>query len=71
MDPMYIVVIGWLYVVLLMALTAKSFSQGLILFLAWGVLPVASLLWLMGRRLRKVARQSLHAQDGGHPEGNQ
>ena len=68
---MYIVVIGWLYVVLLMALTAKSFSQGLILFLAWGVLPVACLLWLMGRRLRKVARQSLHAQDGGHPEGNQ
>jgi biotin transporter BioY len=68
---MYIVVIGWLYVVLLMALTAKSFSQGLILFLVWGVLPIASLLWLMGRRLRKVARQSLHAQDGGHPEGNQ
>lgn len=68
---MYIVVIGWLYVVLLMALTAKSFTQGLGLFLTWGLLPVACLLWLMGRRLAKVARQSLYAKDGDHPQGDQ
>ncbi len=74
---MYIIAIGWLYVVLMMALTSKSVAAGVFFFLAWGLAPLAVLLWLSERasRLRrvsgKVADQPVHPQNGADPEGDQ
>jgi sulfite exporter TauE/SafE len=68
---MYIVAIGWLYVILMMAITAKSFVAGVFTFVAYGLGPVALVLWLMGSPLRKkrkvlgnAADQPLDAGDG-------
>jgi biotin transporter BioY len=75
---MYIIAIGWLYVVLMMAITAKSFTAGLLTFLLYGLAPAALFLWLVGipvrkRRdtLRKSPDQPLHARDGTDPEPDQ
>jgi hypothetical protein len=53
---MYIVAIAWLYVVVLMAFTAKSFISGLMTFFWYAVLPLALLLWLVGTPSRKRKR---------------
>ena len=53
---MYIVAIGWLYVILLIAITAKSFFTGLFTFVVYGLGPVAILLWFMGAPIRKKRR---------------
>lgn len=75
---MYIIAIGWLYVILMMAITAKSFAAGLFTFLAYGLAPVALVLWLMGspirkkrRKLRDAADQPLHADNGTHAQRDQ
>ena len=60
---MYIIAIGWLYVILMMAITAKSFIAGLFTFIAYGLAPVALVLWLMGRPLRKKRRALGDAAD--------
>lgn len=54
---MYIIVIGWLYVVLLMAATETSIAAGLSTLFWFGVLPVGGLLWLLGSRGRRARRQ--------------
>lgn len=53
---MYIIAIGWAYVILMMAITASSLAKGLAIAFFLGVLP----LWLFirlagGRRRRSVA----------------
>ena len=53
---MYIIAIGWLYVILMIAITAKSFFAGLFTFVVYGLGPVAVLLWLMGSPIRKKRR---------------
>lgn len=58
---MYIIAIGWLYVILMMAITAKSFVAGLFTFVVYGLAPVALLLWLMGAPIRKRRRLSRNA----------
>jgi hypothetical protein len=71
---MYIIAIGWLYVILMMAITAKSFTAGLFTFVVYGLAPVALLLWLMGapiRKKRRAAREALgdapdQPVDAGH-----
>ncbi|HEX4985694.1 MAG TPA: hypothetical protein VFV71_06430 [Burkholderiales bacterium] len=58
---MYIVAIGWLFVALMMALTAPGFIAGAAGFLGLGVLPLALLLWIAGtpqRRRRAASRQA-------------
>ena len=71
---MYIVAIAWLYVIGLMSLTAKSFLGGLMMFLGWGILPLALFLWLMGtpyrRRLRQAADQKLGKPDGADSQSD-
>lgn len=54
---MYIVAIAWLYVTLLMAVTERNVVAGVMTFLAYGFLPLALLLWLLGgpRRRRRPA----------------
>jgi hypothetical protein len=41
--PVYIVAIGWLYVVLMMTLTERSFIAGEATLLCYGVLPLGTL----------------------------
>lgn len=67
---MYIVAIGWLYVVVLMAFSEKTFTSGLTTLLVFGVLPVGMLVIVRNgsqrsRRLRRQAiRRASASQDG-------
>ena len=49
---MYIVAIGWIYVILMMATTEKTFISGALTFLLYGVLPLVIVAFLFGRRRR-------------------
>ena len=63
---MYIIAIGWLYVVVLMAATEHSVVAGLMTFVFYGLLPCAVLLYLMATpaRRRRRAKAQAQAQDG-------
>jgi hypothetical protein len=50
---MYIIVIGWLYVTLLMALTESSVIAGVLSFVFYGLAPSALLFWLLGSPVRR------------------
>ena len=57
---MYLIVIGWLYVTLLMALAEAFSTQGSVLgaiitFVFYGLLPMALVVYLMGTPLRRKA----------------
>ena len=70
---LYIIAIGWAYVVLLMAATAKSFIAGVMTFLFFGLLPLVLVLWLTLKRmqrLRRLANQRLDQPDrtDAHPD---
>ena len=76
---MYLVAIGWLYVVLMMSAAEAMSSQGTVLgavftFVLYGVGPLALVLYILGTPARKRAirrRESAAADDdrGGHPSG--
>jgi hypothetical protein len=53
---MWIVAIGWMYVVTLMAATEPSVVGGIMTFFGYGVLPLSLVLYLGGVRLRQRAR---------------
>lgn len=50
---MYIVAIGWLWVVLMMAVTETSVTAGLLTFFFYGLAPLALFLWLVGTPARR------------------
>ncbi|HEY0663387.1 MAG TPA: hypothetical protein VGD18_02145 [Thiobacillaceae bacterium] len=53
---MYIVAIGWAYVILMMAVTASSVGKALSIVFFLGALPLALFVYLAGgRRRRSVA----------------
>ncbi|MDY7578564.1 hypothetical protein RGU70_09535 [Herbaspirillum sp. RTI4] len=54
---MYIVAIGWMYVVFMMAITEQSATAGVMTFLLYGVFPLSVVLYLMGTPQRKRNRQ--------------
>lgn len=66
---MYIVAIGWLWVVLMMAVTETSVTAGILTFFFYGLAPLALFLWLVGtpaRRRRRsvvVADEDMRQQD--------
>jgi hypothetical protein len=70
---MWIVAIGWMYVVTLMAVTEPSVVGGMMTFLGYGVLPLSLVLYLGGVRLRRRPRPGTRAQPGADdarpPEG--
>jgi hypothetical protein len=63
---MYLVVIGWLYVVLMMAVAEALSTQGSVLgavitFLFYGMLPVVLIIYIGGTPHRRRARQAAEA----------
>jgi hypothetical protein len=63
---MYLVVIGWLYVVLMMAVAEALSTQGSVLgavitFLFYGLLPVVLIIYIGGTPHRRRARQAAEA----------
>ena len=65
---MYIVAIGWIYVVLMMAITEPSLVAGCLTFLLYGVLPLAIILYLIGapqRRRKHRAEEKLRRDSTG------
>ena len=66
---MYIVAIGWLFVITMMAITATSFLSGAVTLLCWGVLPLGLLLWIAGtpqRRRRAASRDAADEKPDQH-----
>lgn len=55
---MYIIALGWLYVVLMMALTEPSVIAGLATFALYGLAPLALFLWLVGTPERRRRRSA-------------
>jgi hypothetical protein len=74
---MYIVAIGWLWVVLMMAVTESSVTAGILTFFFYGLAPLALFLWLAGtparRRRRSVVMsdEEVRQQDGGDAGRNE
>ena len=69
---MWIVAIGWMYVVTLMAATESTVVGGIMTFFGYGVLPFSLVFYLAGSRRRRArtARPALPAADGGeHVDG--
>lgn len=59
---MYIIAIGWIYVVLLMSFTEESIVAGAATFLFYGLAPLSLLLYLLGtpgRRRNRRKREAL------------
>lgn len=57
---MYVIAIAWLYVTLLMAATEPNLTAAVLTFAAYGLAPLALLLWLFGtpeRRRRRLVRE--------------
>lgn len=82
---MYLVAIGWIYVVMMMAAAELASPSGtwlgaLVTIVLYGVLPVSLLMYLMGTPMRARARRRREAaldnsagagepDAGGHPPG--
>lgn len=77
---LHLVAVGWMYVVLMVALAEALSPQGhwlgaLSTLLAWGVLPLGVVLYILGtparRRARRAAEVSAAQPDrGGHAPGD-
>ena len=61
-NDVYVIAIGWLYVVMMMAAVSDSLLKGVIRFVFLGALPVGLLLWVKLMRYR--AREAERAQAG-------
>jgi hypothetical protein len=62
---MHIIVIAWLYVTVLMALTETSVVAGVLSLVFYGLLPMALLLWLFGGPARR--RRDARRPEPGNP----
>ena len=63
---MYIIAIGWLYVVMMMALTSSSVVAGVLTFVFYGLAPCALFIWLVGtpqRRRNRLKKASVDAPE--------
>ncbi len=69
---MHIVLIGWLFVIGVMALALSSPLAGVAFFAGLGVAPAALLVWLAARRSRAlVLEQDVHAADDRDAQSDQ
>jgi len=66
---LWIVAIGWMYVVTLMAATEPSVVGGIMTFFGYGVLPLSLVLYLGGVRFRRRSSSSnTNGDETGKPE---
>ena len=66
---MHIVAIAWLYVTLMMAITEKNLTAGVLTVLFYGLAPCALFLWLAGTpRRRRAAQRRSSAADSAAGE---
>lgn len=71
---MYIVAIGWAYVILMMAITASSLGKALAILIFLGVLPLALFVYVFGRprrRSMRVTDEVPHQRDRGNAQSDQ
>tara|TARA_S200000501_G_C20715824_1_gene696189 strand:+ start:744 stop:926 length:183 start_codon:yes stop_codon:yes gene_type:complete len=54
---MYIIIIGWIYVVLMMSITENSVLAGILTFIFYGVVPVSIIYYIGSSRARKKKRE--------------
>lgn len=62
---MFIVAIGWMYVVLMMSIAEETAVAGVMTFILYGLVPVAILLYLSGggkRKRRRLAEEQRRAE---------
>ena len=63
---LYIIAIGWAYVILMMAVTAKSFVSGMLTFVFLGLLPLGIVFYIT---LKQLKRSRMAAQERlGQPD---
>ena len=63
---LYIIAIGWAYVVLMMAVTSKSIIAGILTFVFYGMLPLGIVLYITLKQLRRsrmVSKERLGQPD--------
>lgn len=73
---MYIVAIGWAYVILMMAITASSIGKALAILVFLGALPLALFVYVADgprrrRRSMAVADKMADQGDAADPESDQ
>lgn len=54
---MHIAAVGWMYVVLMMAITEESVVAGIMTFFLYGVLPTLIIIYIGGSGQRKKRRE--------------
>ncbi|GGI16534.1 MAG: hypothetical protein REI95_09695 [Oxalicibacterium faecigallinarum] len=60
---MYIILIAWIYVVFMMAITETSAVAGVLTFLLYGVLPASIIFYIGTSGKRKTLRQRQQEKD--------
>ena len=60
---MYIILIAWIYVVFMMAITETSAVAGVLTFLLYGVLPASIIFYIGTNGKRKTLRQRQQEKD--------
>lgn len=55
---MHIIIIAWLWVILMMAITERSATAGVLTFLFYGFAPCVLLLWLVATQRRFKRRKA-------------
>ena len=70
---MYIVAIGWAYVILMMAITASSIGKALAILIFLGVLPLALFVYVVDGPRRRQRSMALADEvprqgDGSNPK---
>ncbi|MBU2642491.1 MAG: hypothetical protein Q8K57_13220 [Thiobacillus sp.] len=73
---MYIVAIGWAYVILMMAITASSIGKALAILIFLGVLPLALFVYTFDRPSRRrrsvpVVEEVADQRDGSDTQSDQ
>ena len=73
---MYLVAIGWIYVVLMMAAAEATSPSGTILgalitFVLYGLLPVSLLMYIMATPMRKRARRQREQREAAQSGSDQ
>lgn len=72
---MYIIAIGWMWVVLMMSITQKTILAGVSTLVFYGILPCALLMYILttpARRRRQARREAeAEAQAKATPEGKE